>query len=79
MKIAHIVLIFLSVLACFIHADFGTKCSCGLTLILFCPGVIQCTETCKDYSGMSICVINEADGNHYCECMGTKKSLTFLN
>ena len=57
------------------------QCTCGFTIILFCPGVIQCTKTCWNYTGMSVCVLNEGNGNHYCECLGDEKKPdeAFLN
>ena len=51
-----------------------TECSCGFTLIVVCPGIIQCTKACWDFTGISVCVLNEGDGKHYCECLGKKKS-----
>jgi len=51
------------------------KCTCGFTLILFCPGAFQCWNACKDYKAWyTVCVLNEGNGNHYCECFGGKKT-----
>ncbi len=53
----------------------GTKCSCGLTLIVVCPGAFQCWDACKNYtSWYTACVLNEGNMNHYCECFGEPKT-----
>ena len=53
------------------------KCSCFFEIIPFCPGLLQCETACKDYSAWyTVCVLNEGDGNHYCECFGNKKDQT---
>ena len=72
-----LILLVILPLICLTVADepvTDTKCTCGLTIIVFCPGAFQCWNACKDWKAWyTVCVLNEGDGNHYCECFGGKK------
>jgi hypothetical protein len=69
--------IFILIICCLtIKTEFtNTECTCGFEFIFVCPGLIQCTRACWDYTGMSVCVPkNEASLQHYCLCTGNKKT-----
>ena len=68
--------IFILIICCLtINAEVtNTECTCGFTIIVVCPGFIQCTRACWDYTGISVCTLNEGNMKHYCECVGNKKT-----
>ncbi len=54
MKLIFLAIVILTLSSLISSEVTDTECSCGFMIIVFCPGFIQCTRACWDYTGISM-------------------------